>query len=221
MTLGAYGLNDVYLGDCIELMRDIPDKSVVTITDPVWPNVSLLLMGSNDPYGLFARAASEIERVSIRIAIQLGCASDPRFLSPLALPFFRVCWLDYAVPGKFNRLLNSGDVGYLFGPPPPPIQGRKLIAGRSTATTHSVGRDPRDSWNEHPCPRRLSHVEWLIHQWSDKDEIIFDPFMGSGTTAIAAENRGRHWIGFEIDPRWCAHAKDGIAASRAQQRMDI
>jgi len=43
-----------------------------------------------------------------------------------------------------------------------------------------------------------------------KNEIVLDPFMGSGTTAIACERLGRRWIGIEISPQYCKIAKHRI-----------
>ncbi len=213
--IGPYELDRVHLGDCIELMKALPDKSVVTITDPVWPNALSCLIGSDDPYGLFARAANEIERVSIRIAVQLGCNSDPRFLSPIAMEFYRVSWLRYSVPGYRGRLLMTGDVAYQFGTPPPSTPHRQTIPGEKTAIS---GKSEK---NEHPSPRRVEHVKWLIDKWSDFGDVVFDPFMGSGQTGIAAYLCGRNFLGFEIDPRWCDLANKRIEAAKAQGVLSL
>jgi modification methylase len=53
----------------------------------------------------------------------------------------------------------------------------------------------------HPTPRRLQHVKWLVHQFSD--DQVMDPFMGSGTTAVAAKLLNRHFIGIEIAEKYC------------------
>ena len=45
-------------------------------------------------------------------------------------------------------------------------------------------------------------IEELILRHSNKGDIVFDPFLGSGTTAIACVNTGRHYIGFELDPQY-------------------
>lgn len=39
---------------------------------------------------------------------------------------------------------------------------------------------------------------------------MLDPFMGSGTTAVAAKLAGRHYIGFEIDPKYCEIANERV-----------
>jgi len=215
-------VNKILLGDCRELLKQLPDKSCVVITDPVWPNTvtgKCPIIGADRPYDLFREAIPEIERVAIRYAIHLGCACDPRFLSCCTLPFFRTCWLDFAVPGTFGRLLNSGDIAYLFGKPPLSIQGRHLIAGRCTATSHAIARDPADSYNPHPCPRRLQHCRFLVHNWSDPDETILDPFCGSATNGTAAIQLGRKFIGMEIDPQWVELANQRLIAAQAQTKF--
>ncbi len=52
---------------------------------------------------------------------------------------------------------------------------------------------------QHPCPRHLAHVEWLVEKFTAPGELILDPFMGSATTGVAALRRGRFFIGIEID----------------------
>jgi site-specific DNA-methyltransferase (adenine-specific) len=42
---------------------------------------------------------------------------------------------------------------------------------------------------------------------------VLDPFMGSGTTAVAASKHGRHFVGFEVNPDYCATAKRRLASS--------
>jgi DNA modification methylase len=45
-------------------------------------------------------------------------------------------------------------------------------------------------------------IELLVNNYTDKNNIIYDPFMGSGTTAEACENTRRRWIGSEIDEKY-------------------
>lgn len=56
----------------------------------------------------------------------------------------------------------------------------------------------------HPCPRPLHQVRHIIEQWVPPGGVVLDPFMGSGTTAVAAVQSGRRWIGAEKHPDYCA-----------------
>lgn len=51
----------------------------------------------------------------------------------------------------------------------------------------------------HPTEKPKAFFEWLIEIHSNKGDIIFDPFLGSGTTAIVAQELGRNYIGCELD----------------------
>jgi len=56
----------------------------------------------------------------------------------------------------------------------------------------------------HPCPKPLGLWEWMLNRLCfSENEIIYDPFLGSGTTLIAAEKTGRVCYGMEIDPKYC------------------
>jgi len=52
---------------------------------------------------------------------------------------------------------------------------------------------------KHPTIKNIRCLEWLIQISSNQEDIVFDPFMGSGSTAIAAANTGRYYLGTEID----------------------
>ena len=64
-----------------------------------------------------------------------------------------------------------------------------------------------------PFPKELPHR--LINLYSFKNDIILDPFMGSGTTAIAAIENSRRYIGYEIDENYIKIANDRISSAKA------
>lgn len=189
----------IYHGDCRDVLPQLGPVDCV-ITDPVWPNALPELAGADDPAGLFAAAAAHFPRLAARAVVQLGCDSDPRILQgvPAALPYFRTCWLEYAVPGYRGRVLYSNDVAYCFGTPPPRKPGAAVIPGRCVISSRTAPR------LAHPCPRRIEHVQWLV-KWFANGPVL-DPFMGSGTTLRAAKNLGWPAVGIEVEERYCEHA---------------
>ena len=200
----------IYHGDCLELLPSIEADTI--ITDPVWPNASAVLAGREDPEGLLREALLKIgERRSMRrLAIQLGCDSDPRFLRavPSWWPFFRVCWLDVSRPNYKGRLLDGATPAYYFGQVPFARPGANLIPGMMRDSS-SDGKYPG-----HPCPRKLAQLRWIVKWWSDPQDVILDFFAGSGTTLEAAKLLGHRAIGIEIEERYCE-----IAAKRLSQGM--
>jgi len=62
-------------------------------------------------------------------------------------------------------------------------------------------------------PRALP--DWFIRLFSRPGDVVLDPFMGSGTTALAAQAAGRHFLGFELNADYCALAREALLAERA------
>nr|WP_278278069.1 site-specific DNA-methyltransferase [Anaerofustis stercorihominis] len=62
----------------------------------------------------------------------------------------------------------------------------------------------------HQNQKPLSLIEQCILKHSDKNEIVLDPFMGSGTTGVACVNTNRRFIGMELDKQYFDIAKERI-----------
>lgn len=62
----------------------------------------------------------------------------------------------------------------------------------------------------HPTQKPVALFEWLIKTYTNPGDTVLDPCMGSGTTAVAALNNGRNFIGFEKDPQYFQIAKKRI-----------
>jgi len=62
----------------------------------------------------------------------------------------------------------------------------------------------------HYTPKPLKAIERIIKVHTYENEIVFDCFLGSGTTAVACEKLNRRWIGIEINPEYCEIAKQRI-----------
>ena len=62
----------------------------------------------------------------------------------------------------------------------------------------------------HPAPFPVALPRRLIDLYTYRGDLVLDPFMGSGTTAIAAVESERHYVGFDTDPAYVAHARERI-----------
>lgn len=80
----------------------------------------------------------------------------------------------------------------------------------------SVLEFPRDRQKLHPTQKPVALFEYLIRTYTNPGELVLDNCMGSGTTAIAAINTGRHFIGFEMDEKYFGVAQERIDNHRSQ-----
>ena len=66
----------------------------------------------------------------------------------------------------------------------------------------------------HPCPRPLDAMSYLVRCFGAIGTTVLDPFMGSGTTLVAAKRLGRKAIGIEIEEKYCAIAVERLERER-------
>ena len=72
---------------------------------------------------------------------------------------------------------------------------------------------------EHPCPVPVELMERIILLTTKEGDTVLDPFMGSGTVAIACKNTNRNYIGFEVSKDYCDIAKKRIASWTKQESL--
>jgi DNA modification methylase len=109
----------------------------------------------------------------------------------------------------YGSFLSDAEIAYVSG-----IQGvycfRKTFAGSSKAI--DAGFSAYES-SAHPNQKPVDLMQWCLSFTRD-DSPICDPYMGSGTTLVAAKNLGRKAIGIELEERYCE-----IAANRLRQSV--
>jgi len=74
----------------------------------------------------------------------------------------------------------------------------------------------RDS---HPCQLPIHLLERIVLMTTDENDIVLDPFVGTGTTAIAAKRLGRHYIGFEIDEKYAEIAREKLRREEPNSKL--
>ena len=78
-------------------------------------------------------------------------------------------------------------------------KGRCLIRGKRDPNIFKYARTGNKL---HPTEKPVDMMEYLISKFSDENQIILDPFMGSGTTGVAAANLKRDFIGIELSNKY-------------------
>jgi site-specific DNA-methyltransferase (adenine-specific) len=95
-----------------------------------------------------------------------------------------------------------------------PSAGRKPTISREEFLeyTRSIWSFPTESARRvgHPAPYPVELPYRLIQLYTFTEDIVLDPFMGSGTSALAAITAGRHYVGYEINPAYIKAARDRI-----------
>lgn len=72
----------------------------------------------------------------------------------------------------------------------------------------------------HPAPFPVELPKRFIKLYTYEQELVLDPFMGSGSTAVAAVETGRHWVGYEISPEYAEQTRTRAAAARANEPLE-
>lgn len=73
-------------------------------------------------------------------------------------------------------------------------------------------RKPRPGDDSHPTEKPIELMSRFIEWHSQEDDIVLDPFCGSGTTCVAAKMLGRNYIGIDISEKYCQIARDRLEA---------
>lgn len=111
----------------------------------------------------------------------------------------------------------------------PAAGAEAIVCGHPTGRKHWNGGGSRNVFRHavngmnkgakpHPSTKPLSLMRDLVFLFSDPNETILDPFLGSGTTLVAAKSLGRNGIGIEIDEKYCEVAAERL---RLQSRQEV
>lgn len=108
-------------------------------------------------------------------------------------------------PNKENYLIlkSKFNIPDSFDNLPPPSDYTPIGDCRD----FTVGSEKKPN---HPSPKPLNVMKWLVESFSKEGEVVFDPFLGSGTTAVACQLLKRNYIGCEISKEYCKIAEDRI-----------
>ena len=199
----------LYQGDCLDVLPTLAAGSVdAVVTDPPYG------MDNNCNYTRFTMGPNGHGKPSLRkYAPVIG---DDQ-------PFDPAPWLKYPnvilwgynhfaerlpvgtlliwikkLDGGFGSFLSDAEVAWQKG-------GHGVYCQRDTSLLAETNN------RAHPTQKPVGIMRWCIERVTKPGDTVLDPYMGSGTTGVAAVQAGRNFIGIEIDPHYFRIAQKRIA----------
>jgi site-specific DNA-methyltransferase (adenine-specific) len=229
-------LNKIYNGDCLGGLTKISDKSIdLIVTDP--------------PYMINYKTGHRKDKTHKFCGEILNDSIDIDFIDKLTIELYRVLkdnsalylftsskTIDIFKPiieqyFKIKNLIiwvknswTAGDLVNQYG------QQYEIIIYASKGLSPIIGKRLTDVWyfnrvagndllHQNQKPEKL--IQQIINKSSKETDIILDPFMGSGTTAIACMNTKRKYIGFELDKEYFDVAEKRIKEHKRIIRRSV
>lgn len=208
-------INKIICGDCLELIKLIPDNSIdAIITDP--------------PYGLNKNGIRNDADLSLFYSLLPECNRVLKnnsffvtFFSTKFLPLvfknnpFNYFWqiVLYCPEGRVKSPIGYTKYMSCFifrkGNP-------KIICWDKDIFIDTPGKmvEPDEGYIDHPTPKPKHFIKEILKMFTRDSDLILDPFIGSGSTAVACLQLNRRFIGFEIEKKYYK-----IALERVQKTL--
>jgi len=197
----------LYRGDCLEVLRQLPEGAVdAVVTDPPY-NVGL-------DYASYEDTREDYEEFSARwlcaarricrgpVAVSVGQANLSLW-ARIAPPDWWLAWWKPAAMGRCVVGFNNWEPIALYGKPP----GALCDVVRADIK-------PDRGLKGHPCPKPLGWGTRLVEMLCAEGGSVLDPFTGSGTVGVACALLGRGFIGIEQDAGYLGLARRRITLAR-------
>jgi site-specific DNA-methyltransferase (adenine-specific)/modification methylase len=202
----------LYQGDCRDILPTLPKVDAV-ITDPPY-GIGYGYLNYEDSQENLKRLVDFFVPHCISIAdrVAVFCGVNNLQIYPIANWTMAWHWKGTNVYGKYG--INQWQPIICYGKD---IKGFGSINGqiKSDAIYYEGGNcDEIKKFDGHPCPKNLGIMLKVIARLSIESQTILDPFMGSGTTGVAAIQLGRSFIGIEREPKYF-----DIACKRIEQAV--
>ena len=208
------GLATLYLGDCVEILPTLGQFDAV-VTDP--------------PYGIGESKGRNKSRGKLAISKDYGDDDwDNEPITKQAIDLMRglskwqvifggnyfelpptKCWLIW---DKENGATDFADAELAWTNLNKAVRLKRYM-------WHGMLRANKELRGDHPTQKPVGIMEWVISHLPQNVETIIDPYMGSGTTGVAAVQMGRKFIGIERELKYFETACNRLEQAQAQERL--
>jgi len=229
-------INQVIEGDCLKVLEDFPQDSIdIAITSPPYKNAyEGIGINKSEKTAKFhytgdfgeplyivedlAPLLKEILKEEGVFFLNLGYNQDSGALRPFYIVnrFIKRGWFcpetiiwhkDNPIPNTAYQLTNSFEYVFCLSQRP-----RIKMNVEDREYVHNVFEIPiaSDTNKKHSAAFPKELPKKIIELFSDEGDVILDPFLGTGTTAVAAKELGRKYVGIEINNEYCKMARERL-----------
>jgi len=212
-------LGKLYHGDCLEIMPHLEPVDLV-LTDPPY--------NANKDYGTYKDnlSSQEYKTFLSEVFRKITELSDNNIGVYVDSHRFKSFW--DMLPDSSPVFLHIRANGFENAQKIRQDHHVILTSAKSNKSTSSIwegirvlreGYYFREQKTGHPCQTTLTGMTDFLLLFSGTRAMVLDPFIGSGTTAVACERLNRRWIGIEIEEKYCEIAAKRIENERKQRKL--
>jgi len=202
-------INQIHNIDCIEGLKQLPDKCVdCIITDPPY-NLNKEGIVNDDSLWGYELEYYRVLKDNSWLCIYCSIGQVSNVIKLIEKQSFKYEWqhITYIDNGMVRGRIGFNNFMLC------------LIFSKGEAKLRNITKDvykcstsskQRNSI-KHPTPKKVKAIHQLVKGFSNEGDLILDPFMGSGTTALACKQNYRNFIGFEIDSNYVETAQKRLS----------
>lgn len=236
MIDGALRLNHIYNMDCLAGLKEMASKSVdVAFTSPPYNRVR------NDTYAHYDDTRSNYLEWLIEITNELLRVAKKKVIINLQMNHFNkvdiCCYIGHFAKNmqgiivweKTNpqphsaqfddgtySVTNAYEFFFVLGEDGTKFRANNRVKNVISSTVNAT------HFKGHGAVMKEEIADWFVQNFTSINDVIVDPFMGCGTTGVAAVKANRKYIGFEIAKQYCDIATDRIRAAEIEQiRLEV
>ena len=230
---------DLRHGNCLEIMKDIPDNSIdLIVTDPPYRTISggnksekwksgykNSILYKND--GKIFEHNDIDHKKWLKECYRVLKNNSHIYIMTNVLNLFNLEKLATDVGFKLHNLLvwekNTANANRWYMKNCEYVlfmrKGKaKTINNPSSKTVHKYNNIIGNKL--HPTEKPVDLMKFYITNSSNKNDVVLDPFMGSGSTGVACINTNRNFIGIELDEKYFNIAKERIEKCNKWEDLD-
>ncbi len=196
-------INKIILGDALSLIKILPNQSIdLILTDPPY-GIKKDGIKNSSSLETFYKILPDCDRVLKKDGFFITFFSTKRLPELFLNNPFDYFWhfvlycplSSVRSPIGFSKFMSC----FIFKKGNP-----KIIAWNKDIFLDSPSKmvEPDEGYIDHPSPKPKNFLKELLKMFSKEEDLILDPFIGSGSTALACKMLNRKFIGFEIERKY-------------------